>query len=85
MQIVYAPCPVTSAGGWRWPDEAVDLPGIGTSIDAGQPLCTVRGHYRSAGEARAGLQGLCRQVLAHLQPGSFHSLAPENLGHEVAH
>lgn len=85
MQIVYAPCPVTSAESWKWPDETADLPKTGTSIDAGQPLCTVRGHYRSADEARDGLQGLCHQVLAHLQPDSFHSFSAESLAHETAH
>ena len=85
MQTVYAPCPVTGTESWEWPDGAADLPGAGTGIDARQPLCTVRGQYRNANEARAGLQDLCRQVLAHLKPDSLHTFSPESPAHEVVH
>ena len=85
MQVLYAPCPVTVAENWKWPEETADLPGIGTRIDARQPLCTVRGQYRNADEARVGLQDLCRQTLAHLQPDSLSPSFPGSLAHEAAH
>ena len=84
MQVLYAPCPVTIAENWKWPDETADLPSAGTNIDAGQPLCTVRGHYRNADEARTGLKDLSRQVLAHLRPDSLSPSSPGSLAHEVA-
>ena len=85
MQVIYAPCPIADAAGWEWPTGAADLPGAGVSIDAGQPLCTVRGQYRDAGEAQTCLQDLGRQVLAHLQPFALHSRQPGNSVHERAH
>lgn len=85
MQVVYAPCPIAGMANWKWPDGAADLPKAGTSIDAGQPLCTVRGHYRDADEARASLQDLSHQALACLQPDTLHSFSPGSPAHEVAH
>ena len=85
MQVVYAPRPIAGMANWKWPDGAADLPKAGTSIDAGQPLCTVRGHYRDADEARASLQDLSHQVLACLQPDTLHPFSPGNPAHEVAH
>ena len=83
MQVLYAPCPVTDTENWKWPKETADLPAARISIDAGQPLCTVRGHYRNADEARAGLQDLSRQVLANLHPDSLFSSSSGNLAHEI--
>ena len=85
IQVVYAPCPIAGVEGWKWPDGTADLPDPGTRIGAGQPLCTVRGRFRHAGEARAGMQDLRRQVLAQLQPDSLHSFPSGSLAHEVAH
>ena len=85
MQVVYAPRPIAGMPNWKWPDGAADLPDTGTSIDAGQPLCTVRGHYRDADEARASLEDLSHQVLAYLQPDTLHSFSPGSPAHEVAY
>lgn len=85
MQIVYAPHPVTGIGSWAWPEGTADLPEAGTCISTGQPLCTVRGHYHDADEARTGLQGLGNQVLAHLESASHHPFSSESPAHEVAH
>lgn len=85
MQVVYAPRPIAGTANWKWPDGAADLPKVGTSIDAGQPLCTVRGHYRDADEARASLQDLSHQVLACLQPDTLHPFSLGSPAHEVAH
>ncbi len=85
MQVVYAPCPIAGMANWKWLDGAADLPKAGTSIDAGQPLCTVRGHYRDADETRASLRDLSHQVLACLQPDTLHSFSPGSPAHEVAH
>lgn len=85
MQVVYAPCPIVGMENWEWPDGAADLPNAGTSIGAGQPLCTVRGHYRDADEARASLQELSHQVLAYLQPDALHPLSPGSPAHEASH
>lgn len=85
VQVVYAPCPIAGVANWKWPDGAADLPKIETSIDAGQPLCTVRGHYRDADEAHASLQDLSHQVLACLQPDALHPFPPGSLAHEVTH
>lgn len=82
MQVVYAPHPIAGMANLKWPDGAADLPNSGTGIDAGQPLCTVRGRYRDAAEARAGLQDLSHQVLACLQPDLFPS-SPGSPAHEV--
>ena len=85
IQVVYTPRPITGMTNWKWPDGAADLPNSGTNIDAGQPLCTVRGHYRDADEARASLQDLSHQVLACLQPDTLHPFSPGSPAHEVAH
>lgn len=85
MQIVYAPRPIAGMANWKWPDGASDLPDAGTSIDAGQPLCTVRGYYRDADEARASLQDLSHQVLAYLQPDALHPFASGTPAHEITH
>ena len=85
MQVVYAPSPIAGMANWKWPDGAADLPNAGTGIDAGQPLCTVRGHYRDADEARAALQDLSHQVLACLQPDALHPFSPGSPVHEVTH
>lgn len=85
MQVVYAPRPIAGMANWKWPDGAADLPDAGTNIDTGQPLCTVRGHYRDANEARASLQDISDQVLAHLPPDTLHPLSAGSPAHEVAH
>ena len=85
IQVVYAPCPIAGMENWKWPDGAADLPDAKASIDAGQPLCTVRGHYRDADEARASLQDLSHQVLACLQPDAIHPFSPGSPAHEVAY
>ena len=85
VQVVYAPRPIAGMTNWKWPDGAADLPNSGTNIDAGQPLCTVRGHYRDMDEARASLQDLSHQVLAYLQLDTLHPFSPGSPAHEVAH
>ncbi len=85
MQVIYAPCPVAGAENWAWPAGTADLPNAKTSIDAGQPLCSVRGHYRDADEAHVGLQNLSHRILTLLNPDSLHSISSGCLAHEVAH
>ena len=85
MQVIYATRPIAGTANWEWPDGAADLPDAGTSIDAGQPLCTVRGHYRDADEARTSLQDISHQVLAYLQPDTLHPLSPGSPAHEATH
>lgn len=85
MQVVYAPCSIAGMANLKWPDGAADLPNTGTSIDAGQPLCTVRGHYHDTDEARASLQDLSHQVLACLQPDTLHPFSSRSPAYEVTH
>ena len=85
MQVVYAPYPIAGAENREWPTGTADLPEAKASIETGQPLCTVRGHYRDAGEAHAGLQDLNHQILTLLKPDSLHPIPSGCLAHEVAH
>ena len=85
MRVVYAPCRMLGGENWKWPKEAADLPASGTSIDAGQPLCTVRGHYHNADEAHTSLQNLHDQVLQNLRAELLHPFSPGNLDYEITH
>ncbi len=85
LRVVYAPQPVVISAGWEWPAAAADLPGAGTRIEAGQPLCTVRDRYRDADEAYACLKGLSDQVLAQLPPDPLPPFSPGSLTHELPH
>lgn len=43
-RVVYARAELTVGGGLRWPAWCRDIPGPGTWIDRGMPLCTVHAH-----------------------------------------
>ena len=85
MQVIYAPWVVSGAEAWSWPDGSADLPNEGVRIEAGQPLCTVRGCYSGLAAARTGLKDLRRQVLAKISPDPTLSPSTEKLAHEVTH
>ena len=66
MRVIYAPHAIPDAGRRVWPAGTADLPGEGARVEAGQPLCTVRGRYPDVAEARKGLQSLREKVLGNV-------------------
>ena len=83
MAVVYAPGLTYAGKDFAWPDAAADRPNGMAAVEAGQPLCTVRGRYADFAAARAGLQALRDQVLARLAAQA--PMMSDQGGSHVAH
>jgi predicted ATP-grasp superfamily ATP-dependent carboligase len=56
LRIVYAPRAITIGESLAWPEACADIPRAGSSINVGEPLCSVMVQAASQGEAEALLQ-----------------------------
>jgi len=62
--IVYAERDIAAAPATQWPDWTADRPHSGTSIKAGEPLCTVKATATTAAAAKARVDERLAMVLA---------------------
>jgi predicted ATP-grasp superfamily ATP-dependent carboligase len=69
-EIVYAPYNVVVPGGRSWPDWVVDRSPAGTSIAAGDPLCTILASGATVDLARACASERARKIIALVQEAS---------------
>ncbi len=63
---VYAPHDIPSVPALGWPHWAADRQSAGTSVSAGEPICTVLAHARDADAAKALVQERAATILAEV-------------------
>jgi predicted ATP-grasp superfamily ATP-dependent carboligase len=65
---VYAPHDIPAVPVLDWPYWAADRQSAGTSVSAGEPICTVLAHARDANAAKALVQERAATILAKVAP-----------------
>lgn len=66
-EIVYAPHDIVIRMSRNWPDWAIDRSPAGTSIAAGDPVCTVLGSGATVDLARESARARARKIIARVQ------------------